>query len=63
MEPSFADVIVHRLLAASLGIDKLPPVFQDRSQLTSIADSKCFFFSFHNVFRASMDLGTNFTYL
>ncbi|KAG4139233.1 hypothetical protein ERO13_D07G178500v2 [Gossypium hirsutum] len=35
----YADVIVHRLLAASLGIDKLPPVFQDRSQLTSIADN------------------------
>lgn len=36
----FADVIVHRLLAASLGIYKLPAVFQDRPQLTSIADSK-----------------------
>lgn len=35
-----ADVIVHRLLAASLGIYKLPPIFQDRPQLTSIADSK-----------------------
>ncbi|GMJ07855.1 Rrp44 homolog A, EMBRYO DEFECTIVE 2763 [Hibiscus trionum] len=35
----YADVIVHRLLAASLGIDKLPPVFQDRAQLTSIADN------------------------
>lgn len=35
-----ADVIVHRLLAASLGIYKLPTVFQDRPQLTSIADSK-----------------------
>ncbi|XP_039021074.1 exosome complex exonuclease RRP44 homolog A-like [Hibiscus syriacus] len=35
----YADVIVHRLLAASLGIDKLPLVFQDRAQLTSIADN------------------------
>ncbi|KAM7260331.1 hypothetical protein ACFE04_016072 [Oxalis oulophora] len=35
----YADVIVHRLLAASLGISKLPPVFQDRNQLTSIADN------------------------
>lgn len=35
-----ADVIVHRLLAASIGISKLPSVFQDRLQLTSIADSK-----------------------
>lgn len=33
------DVIVHRLLAASLGIYKLPTIFQDRPQLTSIADS------------------------
>lgn len=38
-----ADVIVHRLLAASLGIYKLPGVFQDRPKLTSISDSKyCF---------------------
>lgn len=37
------DVIVHRLLAASLGIYKLPGVFQDRPKLTSISDSKyCF---------------------
>ena len=36
------DVIVHRLLAASLGISKLPAVFQDRPQLTSIADSKLY---------------------
>ncbi|XP_019087945.1 PREDICTED: DIS3-like exonuclease 2 isoform X1 [Camelina sativa] len=36
----YADVFVHRLLAASLGIYKLPTVFQDRSQLTSVADSK-----------------------
>ncbi|KAJ0098233.1 hypothetical protein Patl1_29295 [Pistacia atlantica] len=36
----YADVVVHRLLAASLGIYKLPPVCQDRPQLTSIADSK-----------------------
>ncbi|KAK2999539.1 hypothetical protein RJ639_023329, partial [Escallonia herrerae] len=34
----YADVIVHRLLAASLGIYKLPNIFQDRPQLTSIAD-------------------------
>uniref|UniRef100_A0A2P2KWZ0 Uncharacterized protein MANES_01G156500 n=1 Tax=Rhizophora mucronata TaxID=61149 RepID=A0A2P2KWZ0_RHIMU len=35
----YADVIVHRLLAASLGIYKLPMVFGDRHQLTSIADN------------------------
>lgn len=35
----YADVIVHRLLAASIGISKLPSVFQDRLQLTSIADN------------------------
>jgi len=35
----YADVIVHRLLAAALGIYKLPGVFQDRPQLTSIADN------------------------
>lgn len=35
----YADVIVHRLLAASLGIYKLPTVFQDRPQLTSISDN------------------------
>ncbi|KAK2975679.1 hypothetical protein RJ640_027782 [Escallonia rubra] len=35
----YADVIVHRLLAASLGIYKLPNIFQDRPQLTSIADN------------------------
>ncbi|KAF3440890.1 hypothetical protein FNV43_RR19176 [Rhamnella rubrinervis] len=35
----YADVIVHRLLAASLGIYKLPTIFQDRTQLTSIADN------------------------
>ncbi|XP_015889583.2 exosome complex exonuclease RRP44 homolog A [Ziziphus jujuba] len=35
----YADVIVHRLLAASLGIYKLPVIFQDRPQLTSIADN------------------------
>lgn len=35
----YADVIVHRLLAAALGIANLPPVFQDRAQLTSIADN------------------------
>ncbi|KAG2323305.1 hypothetical protein Bca4012_058794 [Brassica carinata] len=32
-------VFVHRLLAASLGIYKLPTVFQDRPQLTSVADN------------------------
>ncbi|XP_054809171.1 exosome complex exonuclease RRP44 homolog A [Prosopis cineraria] len=35
----YADVIVHRLLAASLGISKLPSIFQDRLQLTSISDN------------------------
>lgn len=35
----YADVAVHRLLSASLGIYKLPSVFQDRPQLTSIADN------------------------
>ncbi|KAK4261621.1 hypothetical protein QN277_004589 [Acacia crassicarpa] len=35
----YADVVVHRLLAASLGISKLPSVFQDRLQLTSISDN------------------------
>ncbi|KAJ6419723.1 hypothetical protein OIU84_029777 [Salix udensis] len=35
----YADVIVHRLLAASIGIYKLPTIFQDRPQLTSIADN------------------------
>ncbi|KAG7636481.1 Ribonuclease II/R [Arabidopsis thaliana x Arabidopsis arenosa] len=35
----YADVFVHRLLAASLGIYKLPTVFQDRPQLTSVADN------------------------
>ncbi|KAH9710519.1 exosome complex exonuclease RRP44 [Citrus sinensis] len=35
----YADVVVHRLLSASLGIYKLPSVFQDRPQLTSIADN------------------------
>lgn len=46
-EPLFlsclVDVIVHRLLAASLGIFQLPGVFQDKPKLTSISDSKyCF---------------------
>ncbi|CAL9027440.1 unnamed protein product [Prunus brigantina] len=36
---SYADVIVHRFLAASLGIYKLPSGFQDESQFTSIADN------------------------
>lgn len=35
----YADVVVHRLLAASLGINRLPDIFQDRPQLTSIADN------------------------
>ncbi|XP_010548201.1 PREDICTED: exosome complex exonuclease RRP44 homolog A [Tarenaya hassleriana] len=35
----YADVIVHRLLAASLGIYKLPTVFQDQPHLTSVADN------------------------
>ncbi|XP_028776737.1 exosome complex exonuclease RRP44 homolog A [Neltuma alba] len=35
----YADVVVHRLLAASLGISKLPSIFQDRLQLTSISDN------------------------
>ncbi|KAH6797025.1 ribonuclease II family protein [Perilla frutescens var. hirtella] len=35
----YADVIVHRLLAASLGICRLPDMFQDRPRLTSIADN------------------------
>ncbi|KAK9948228.1 hypothetical protein M0R45_003814 [Rubus argutus] len=35
----YADVIVHRLLAASLGIQKLPTVFQDGPQLNSIAEN------------------------
>lgn len=44
---SMADVIVHRLLAAALGIYKLPGVFQDRPQLTSIADSMDYFLLFY----------------
>ncbi|KAG2243798.1 hypothetical protein Bca52824_094363 [Brassica carinata] len=36
----YADVFVHRLLATSLGIYKLPLVFQDRPQLTSVAVDK-----------------------
>ncbi|GMP26910.1 hypothetical protein CsSME_00003152 [Camellia sinensis var. sinensis] len=39
----YADVVVHRLLAASLGIYKLPAIFPDRPQLTSIANSKDYF--------------------
>ncbi|XP_052196214.1 exosome complex exonuclease RRP44 homolog A [Diospyros lotus] len=35
----YADVVVHRLLAASLGIYKLPGIFQDRPQLTSVSDN------------------------
>lgn len=35
----YADVIVHRLLAASLDLYRLPAVFQDRARLTSIADN------------------------
>ena len=37
---SVVDVIVHRLLAASLGIYRLPDVLQDKAQLTSVSDSK-----------------------
>ncbi|CAI9110453.1 OLC1v1010476C1 [Oldenlandia corymbosa var. corymbosa] len=35
----YADVFVHRLLAASLGINRLPDVFQDKAQLTNISDN------------------------
>ncbi|KAL3525159.1 hypothetical protein ACH5RR_013531 [Cinchona calisaya] len=35
----YADVIVHRLLAASLGIYRLPDLLQDKAQLTSVADN------------------------
>ncbi|KAG9442550.1 hypothetical protein H6P81_018404 [Aristolochia fimbriata] len=35
----YADVIVHRLLAAALAIEKLPPIFEDRPQLTNVADN------------------------
>uniref|UniRef100_A0A7N0U7U6 Exosome complex exonuclease RRP44 homolog A n=1 Tax=Kalanchoe fedtschenkoi TaxID=63787 RepID=A0A7N0U7U6_KALFE len=35
----YADVVVHRLLAAALGLCKLPTIFQDRPQLTNIADN------------------------
>ncbi|KAL2905965.1 Exosome complex exonuclease RRP44-like protein A [Bienertia sinuspersici] len=35
----YADVVVHRLLAAAIGISKLPAVFQDRLQLTNMADN------------------------
>ncbi|PIN02756.1 Exosomal 3'-5' exoribonuclease complex, subunit Rrp44/Dis3 [Handroanthus impetiginosus] len=35
----YADVIVHRLLAASLGICRLPDIFQERPWLASIADN------------------------
>ncbi|XP_019177343.1 PREDICTED: exosome complex exonuclease RRP44 homolog A isoform X1 [Ipomoea nil] len=35
----YADVIVHRLLAASMGIYKLPDVFGDKAKLTSISDN------------------------
>jgi len=49
---------VHRLLAASLGISKLPSVFQDRLQLSSIADSmkspSCFVELDHFVFLFSI---------
>lgn len=37
---------MHRLLAAALEIAKLPPVFHDGPQLTSIADSKAFYLDF-----------------
>jgi exosome complex exonuclease DIS3/RRP44 len=35
----YADVIVHRLLAAALGLSNLPSQFRDRSTLTSISDN------------------------
>ncbi|EPS71662.1 hypothetical protein M569_03096, partial [Genlisea aurea] len=35
----YADVVVHRLLAASLGISRLPDAFQDRNRLSSVADN------------------------
>ncbi|KAL6583843.1 Exosome complex exonuclease RRP44 A [Orobanche minor] len=35
----YTDVIVHRLLAASLGICSLPDIFQDGPRLTGIADN------------------------
>ncbi|KAL6539255.1 Exosome complex exonuclease RRP44 A [Orobanche gracilis] len=35
----YADVIVHRLLAASLGLCSLPDIFQEGPRLTSIADT------------------------
>ncbi|KAL0912834.1 hypothetical protein M5K25_016243 [Dendrobium thyrsiflorum] len=35
----YADVIVHRLLAAALEIAKLPPIFLDGPRLTEIADN------------------------
>ncbi|CAH9084601.1 unnamed protein product [Cuscuta europaea] len=35
----YADVIVHRLLAASMGICKLPEIFDNKDKLTSIADN------------------------
>ncbi|KAJ7555172.1 hypothetical protein O6H91_05G024900 [Diphasiastrum complanatum] len=35
----YADVIVHRLLAASLGLNKLPDLLRDKSLLTSISDN------------------------
>ncbi|KAI5066926.1 hypothetical protein GOP47_0017454 [Adiantum capillus-veneris] len=35
----YADVIVHRLLAAALGLFKLPVVFHDKVQLNSIAEN------------------------
>ncbi|KAH7283674.1 hypothetical protein KP509_34G018800 [Ceratopteris richardii] len=35
----YADVIVHRLLAAALGLFKLPAVFHDKVQLNSLADN------------------------
>eukprot|EP00249_Psilotum_nudum_P021681 c28202_g1_i1 orf=199-3033(+) len=35
----YADVIVHRLLAAALGLCRLPPLFHNKTQLTNLADN------------------------
>lgn len=35
-----ADVIVHRLLAAALGLSKVPGALREKTMLTSVADSK-----------------------
>ena len=36
----YADVIVHRLLSAALGLSNLPPQLRDRPTLTSVSDSR-----------------------